>query len=144
MQRQFIELAVDDLVVKDTAREGLGDIERLTKSVEQLGLLCPVIVDRDNVLIDGARRLEACRRAGVARLPCVKVDIAGDSMTALQIQVDATLCTEPLSESALDNLIEKKKHRLSRETGKSGPDIVSGLKRLFTKPQKQGEDSDGN
>ena len=45
-------------------RQDLGDIDQLMDSMRTLGLLQPITVDPDGVLICGARRLEAARRLG--------------------------------------------------------------------------------
>lgn len=45
-------------------RKDLGDIESLSQSIQEFGLLHPIAVDDDRNLIAGRRRLEACKALG--------------------------------------------------------------------------------
>ena len=56
-------------------RQDLGDIEELTESIDEIGLLHPVVVRPDGTLIAGARRLAACKRLGWSSVPVTCVDI---------------------------------------------------------------------
>lgn len=53
-------MRIKDIKLGDRFRQDLGDYKKLAKSIEEIGLLHPVVVNEDNVLIAGARRLEAC------------------------------------------------------------------------------------
>ena len=130
MQREFIELDFDEVILKDPMREDLGDLTMITASISKMGLLTPIIVDRDNVLITGARRLEACRRAGVRQLPAIRLETTHDSMVALDIQVDLNLCRQPLTNSEVETLIGKKRLAASRAGGAAGG-VLARIKQLF-------------
>ena len=41
------------------------ELDELAEDIKANGLINPIVVDGDGVLIDGRNRLEACRRAGV-------------------------------------------------------------------------------
>jgi ParB family chromosome partitioning protein len=45
-------------------RQDLGDINELADSIARLGLIHPIVVNRDNILIAGFRRFSACRSLG--------------------------------------------------------------------------------
>ena len=51
-------------VSEERQRKDFGDIEELASSIEQAGLINPIVVDEDNNLIAGERRLRACRHLG--------------------------------------------------------------------------------
>lgn len=57
-------LPVDEIVVGERRREDLGDISPLAQSIQQYGLLHPVVVDDENRLIAGERRLRAVQALG--------------------------------------------------------------------------------
>lgn len=59
-----LERTIDSIVVGVRHRESLGDLDSLMESIKRLGLLQPVTVTPDGVLVCGRRRLEAVRRLG--------------------------------------------------------------------------------
>jgi len=59
-----MRIKVSDIVVSDRIRKDTGDIPSLAKSIETIGLLHPIIIDSENRLISGARRLEAIKSLG--------------------------------------------------------------------------------
>jgi N6-adenosine-specific RNA methylase IME4 len=61
--------------VGERHRRDLGNIDSLARSIEELGLLHPVVIRRDRKLIAGARRLAACRRLGWKRIPVTVIDL---------------------------------------------------------------------
>ena len=65
-QNGHIELqrSVDSIVIGIRHRDDLGDIDALTRSIERLGLLQPVTITPDGVLVCGRRRLESVKRLG--------------------------------------------------------------------------------
>jgi len=131
VKSEVIEVETDGVVVKRDLRKSMGDLSALEKSVQKFGLLHPLILDRDNVLISGRRRLEACRRAGIATVRAVKIDTTYDSMTALDVLSDENLCRRALTGDELEKLIRSKKSVL---TGK-GPGVTgvfSRMKKVFS------------
>jgi ParB family chromosome partitioning protein len=68
----LITLPLDDIRVGKRHRRDMGDIDALAQSIEDIGLLHPIIVDEGGRLLAGARRLAACKRLGWRKIP-VKV-----------------------------------------------------------------------
>jgi DNA modification methylase len=52
---------IDIKVGPDRFRKTFEDIEGLAESIRDHGLILPIVVDENNVLIDGERRLKACK-----------------------------------------------------------------------------------
>ena len=57
---------VTDIIVGERYRKDLGDIAALAASIQQVGLLQPIVVKPDMQLVAGRRRLEAVRHAMLA------------------------------------------------------------------------------
>jgi ParB family transcriptional regulator, chromosome partitioning protein len=55
---------IKDIKIGDRFRKDLGDIKTLAISIQEIGLLQPIVVNQDNELIAGLRRLEACKLLG--------------------------------------------------------------------------------
>lgn len=78
---------IQSIRVKNRIRQDLGDLDSLKESIRRVGLLNPVIIGKDFVLIAGQRRLEAARSLGWTRIQCCVID-AEDPEALLQIEMD--------------------------------------------------------
>lgn len=67
---------ISDIILGDRHRKDMGDIEALARSIAEVGLLHPVVVTPDNVLIAGERRLRAAQQLGWNEIPVHVVDLA--------------------------------------------------------------------
>jgi ParB family transcriptional regulator, chromosome partitioning protein len=63
-----LERSIDSIRIGSRHRTDFGDIDALAASIELQGLLQPVTVTPDGVLVCGARRLAALRQLGVRKL----------------------------------------------------------------------------
>jgi ParB family chromosome partitioning protein len=129
MNKTLADLDIDSIVLDNRLRSDIGDLEALAASIQHLGLLFPLVVDSNNVLVSGARRLEACRRAGMKTVLAWRLDSGADSMTALEVQSAENLCREPLSNEDLERLIQTKKAAMSGRAG----GLAGWVKRLFSR-----------
>ena len=68
-------MKISDIDVGIRHRHDLGDIGSLVRSIQEVGLLHPVVVAPDGVLIAGERRLEACRLLGWDEVPVTVVPL---------------------------------------------------------------------
>lgn len=55
-------------------RRELTGIEELAESIRNVGLIQPIVIDRDLTLIAGERRLTACLSIGLSPIPCRYLD----------------------------------------------------------------------
>ena len=70
-----MEFAIESVRVGERHRHDLGDVAALARSIEEVGLLHPVVVTPDRRLVAGMRRLEACRHLGMGEVPVTIVDL---------------------------------------------------------------------
>jgi N6-adenosine-specific RNA methylase IME4 len=76
-KRAAATMAIDDIKVRKRHRRDLGDIQPLAESIAEVGLLHPVVVTPERVLIAGARRIEAWKTARPGEpIPVRVVDLA--------------------------------------------------------------------
>jgi N6-adenosine-specific RNA methylase IME4/ParB-like chromosome segregation protein Spo0J len=66
---------IDQIDVGFRYRKDLGDLRTLATSIEEVGLLHPVVVTPEGRLIAGQRRLEACRLLEWTDVPVTVVDL---------------------------------------------------------------------
>ncbi len=95
-------------------RSASDDLSTLEKSIRELGLLSPLLVNTNNVLLAGYRRLEACRRVGLSKVPALRIDVDENSLHALDILIQENLCRRDLNAEELETLIGRKKDLLGR------------------------------
>lgn len=67
--------AIDSIRIGERHRSDLGDIPGLARSINEVGLLHPVVVRPDGTLIAGERRLAACRMLGWQSVPVTAIDL---------------------------------------------------------------------
>ncbi len=68
-------MRIDAIRIGNRHRKDLGDLGSLTRSIADVGLLHPVVVRPDGMLIAGERRIAACRALGWADVPVTTVDL---------------------------------------------------------------------
>lgn len=68
-------LVIDSIEIGERHRTELGDIDSLARSIEELGLLHPVVVTPELKLIAGERRIAAFRKLGRTEIPVTVIDL---------------------------------------------------------------------
>ena len=114
---ELVRIDTAGIKIKSSLREELGDLSTLEASIRRHGLLFPITVGKDNVLVSGRRRLQACRNLGLTSIPAFRIDADSDSMKAIEIQCDENLCRLPLTAAELDKAIQLKKWQQVRSSG---------------------------
>jgi ParB family chromosome partitioning protein len=102
-------VAIHDIAVGDRYRKDLGDLEPLKQSIAELGLLHPVVIDGEQRLLVGGRRLEACKQLGMLTIPAVVAGSLSDLRQRVMAEKDENVCREPFNPSemvALGKVIE--------------------------------------
>ncbi|MGC6177499.1 ParB N-terminal domain-containing protein [Lacrimispora sp. 38-1] len=61
-------LKINDVKIGQRVRDEYGDMESLTNSIRDYGLLHPIVIDANYNLIAGCRRLLACERIGMKEI----------------------------------------------------------------------------
>ncbi|MEM7164561.1 MAG: ParB N-terminal domain-containing protein [Planctomycetota bacterium] len=81
------------------------DVTSLRKSVENVGLIHPVTINKDNELLAGARRFQAVRELGWDEIPVHVVD--RDVLVQELISIDENLVRSPLGKLELEKLLNR-------------------------------------
>jgi len=71
----MIELKTNSVDLSERYRKDYGDIELLADSIKSIGLLHPIVVNSENKLICGGRRLRAFQHLGIETIPARVIDI---------------------------------------------------------------------
>jgi ParB family chromosome partitioning protein len=113
----FRILPVESIVVVREARQrrDLTDIEELAESISRLGLINPITVDANNVLIAGERRLSAVKTLGWTHVPTHQPNDEIDERMAWAIELEENIKRVDLPWQERVQAIEAY-HKLQRET----------------------------
>ncbi len=76
------------------------DVSTLEKSIGTVGLIAPLIVNQDNILLAGARRWQALKNLGHTSAPVIRVD--KDSLQQELISIDENLVRKSLSNPEME------------------------------------------
>lgn len=68
-------MRIDDIIIGTRHRKDLGDIAGLARSIDDVGMLHPVVVRPDGILIAGERRIAAARMLGWTDIPATIIDL---------------------------------------------------------------------
>ena len=104
-------------------RKELGEIEKMMTSIQTFGQLQPIVINRNNELIAGGRRLAACLMLGVKARVCYKDTI--DPLLMRELELEENLQRKsltPAEESfAIDELVRLKQAKHGKPIqGKEG------------------------
>ncbi|WP_028655382.1 ParB N-terminal domain-containing protein [Nocardioides sp. J54] len=98
--RGHIELdrALDSITVGVRHRKDPGDLKPLMESIERLGMLQPITITPEGVLVCGWRRLEAVRRLGWRTMKVWVRSGISDKLSLLLAEQDENQLHKPLNE----------------------------------------------
>lgn len=115
---------ISGIVVRDRKRP-LGDISSLSQSINELGLLNPITITADGVLVAGYHRLEACKSLGWRFIPVHVVSL--DRLNAELAEIDENLMRNELHWFDRDKQLARRKeiHETLHPETKNGGDRKS-------------------
>jgi ParB/RepB/Spo0J family partition protein len=107
------KVMLGDIKVDERVRKEYNDIDKLADSIRKYGLLQPIVIDSDNTLIAGGRRLKALERLKWRDVPVVrKSELTPDMKLEMELEEnlqrrDLTWQEEVLAKKRLFELREK-------------------------------------
>ena len=94
------DIEISSIKVKKRIREKNVSIKPLVESIQKYGLLEPIVIDQNNRLIAGFRRLEACKQLGYKTILANVVDV-DDVEKFLLLELEENICRFQFSEEEL-------------------------------------------
>lgn len=109
MKNEIKSVNINQVKVNDRHRKDLGDIQSLADSIEQIGLLHPIVITSGNRLIAGERRLAAFKllneraekgeRAKWVYIPATYAENMEDALNLLKAEQDENTCRKDFAPS---------------------------------------------
>lgn len=81
------------------------DVHELVLSIKSVGLIHPLTVNKENLLLAGGRRYHACRLLGMTEIPVVVVD--KDEMEQELISIDENIVRKPLDKMEFEKCLNR-------------------------------------
>ena len=86
-----MKLKVDEIKIGSRIRQEIGDLTELKESIKEVGLLQPILINSDNELLSGLRRLEACRQLGWLDIEVKVMETGSDDVKKLDLEYHENL-----------------------------------------------------
>lgn len=100
------KVPINAIQIGDRRREDMGNIDVLAESIRRFGLLHPVVVDEQNRLVAGGRRLEACKSLGWEEVPVTLLGELSERQLR-EIELEENIRRKDLTEYELSkNMVE--------------------------------------
>ena len=99
---------INEIKVNPGRREAAPeDVQRLSESVAEVGMMNPITVTADHTLIAGLHRLEAAKRLGWTEIECSVSDM--DALHTELAEIDENVIRTGLSDLELSELLARRK-----------------------------------
>jgi ParB family chromosome partitioning protein len=110
-----LERSIDSIRIGSRHRTDLGDIDALAASIQSQGMLQPITVTPEGILVCGARRLAALRQLGVRKLNVWVRSGLSDQLTQLLAEQDDNALHKSLTPTEAATLYREVKMLLAED-----------------------------
>ncbi len=99
---------IDNIKIAPGRREATSeDVQRLSESIAEVGMMNPITVTADHTLIAGLHRLEAAKKLGWTEVECRVSDM--DALHTELAEIDENVIRTGLSDLELSELLARRK-----------------------------------
>ncbi|MFD6094092.1 ParB N-terminal domain-containing protein [Oerskovia sp. NPDC060338] len=133
-----LEWVLDSIKVGRRHRTELGDIDELAASIERDGLLQPITITPDGVLVCGARRLAAIKRIGEKKVNVWVRSGLSDRLGQLIAEQDDNMLHKPLTQRESAALYRELKQVMAEDAARRK------VSTQFSSEHQPGVDGPGN
>lgn len=107
----FSDVVISEIVVNERSRKNvdIGKVKELSKSISEIGLINPITITTDKILIAGLHRLLAFKELGLKTIPSRMIDSSIGLKNIKLIELDENIVRSELHFIEMgEHLIEKK------------------------------------
>ncbi len=83
-------IRISEIQIKKRIRKDFGNLNELAESMNIHGLMNPIVIDRDHILIAGQRRLESAKKLGWKTIEATIVD-AHTKIDKLEMEIEENI-----------------------------------------------------
>ena len=81
-----MKIKITEIQIDERIRDSAGDISMLKNSIQEVGLINPIIVNEEHKLLGGFRRLEACRQLGWSEIETTLLETKDNELKKIDIE----------------------------------------------------------
>lgn len=107
MAQQIVEMSISELKITNPYSRTDTDVTELEKSIEQAGLINPIVINEEKIVLAGARRLQAYKNLGFDTIP-VLINNRGPLEQEL-LSIDENLVRKDLTKVELEAQLRRAK-----------------------------------
>lgn len=107
MAQQIVEMSISDLKITNPYSRTNTDVSELEKSIQQAGLINPIVINEERVVLAGARRLQAYKNLGFDTIS-VMINTKGPLEQEL-LSIDENLVRKDLTKVELEAQLRRAK-----------------------------------
>ncbi|MCD6395980.1 MAG: ParB N-terminal domain-containing protein, partial [Spirochaetaceae bacterium] len=85
-----MQIRINDIQIKKRIRKDIGNINELAESMKLHGLMNPIVINKENELIAGYRRLASAKKLGWNKIEVTVVD-APEKINKLEMEIEENL-----------------------------------------------------
>ncbi|MDP8213577.1 MAG: ParB N-terminal domain-containing protein [Candidatus Euphemobacter frigidus] len=136
-----MKISINRIIVNEETRirQDQGNIAPLENSIRKVGLLNPILVDENDTLVAGFRRLAACRNLGWEEIEVNVVSFDGDLLKMLDAEVDENLFRKDFTPEEVESIERRRQEILRKLRGNIFQRFWRWLKSIF-RLCKRGDD----
>lgn len=101
-----MQVSIQNIILEDRIRKELGDLSPLMKSLQKHGQLNPIIIDEDNKLIAGHRRLESAKQLGWLSVETICLKELSNS-DKIELEIDENIHRKELTPDEIKDGYER-------------------------------------
>lgn len=101
------QMLLDEIVINNKYLRINSNVDELVKSIEKLGLINPLIVNKKNELLAGGRRYSAAKKLGLEKVPVIVVN--KNSLEEELISLDENLMRAALDDVEFESCLRRAK-----------------------------------
>ncbi|MEA1929202.1 MAG: ParB N-terminal domain-containing protein [Candidatus Auribacterota bacterium] len=134
-----MKVSIKSIIIEEDIRirQDPGDLSPLENSIEKVGLLNPIVIDEDNRLIAGYRRLSACRNLGWEEIEVNMIKFGGDELKMLDAEVDENLFRKAFTPGEIESIEQRRQEIIRKLKGNIFQRFWRWLRNLFTRGESK-------
>ena len=140
-------IPINSIIVSDRTRKDFGDIKSLAESISLVGLLQPIVINENNELIDGQRRIKAYVRLGIKEIPFFRVnlkEIILGEFHANSNRKDLTTSERVVISNKVEEFLRRNSRSVGRPRSNPNENTTKGNERSLISTNTLGNDNSVN